>query len=101
MTIDIEKKRTEKPPPKIKTMGEFSAASGISRATVSKYFNDPDSVRPATRQRIEKALNPIPERRIVVKDKHSAYITWEAYPKRKEASHAAVAFSTRALRRTA
>ena len=37
-------------------MEEFAAASGISRPTVSKYFNDPDSVRPSTRARIEKAL---------------------------------------------
>ena len=59
MTIDIEKKRAEKPLPKIKTMEEFSAASGISRATVSKYFNDPDSVRPATREQIEKALKTL------------------------------------------
>jgi transcriptional regulator with XRE-family HTH domain len=101
VTIDIEKKRAEKPLPKIKTMEEFSAASGISRATVSKYFNDPDSVRPATRERIEKALNPIPEWRIVVKDKYPAYITRETYLKRKEASYAAVEFSARALRQTA
>jgi len=37
-------------------MEEFAAASGISRPTVSKYFNDPDSVRASTRERIEKAL---------------------------------------------
>jgi LacI family repressor for deo operon, udp, cdd, tsx, nupC, and nupG len=42
---------------KIRTMDEFAAASGLSRPTVSKYFNDPSSVRPATRERIEKALN--------------------------------------------
>jgi hypothetical protein len=53
VTIYIEKRRAEKPLPKIKTMEEFSAASGISRATVSKYFNDPDSVRPATYAAIE------------------------------------------------
>lgn len=41
---------------KIKNMEEFSAISGISRPTVSKYFHDPDSVRPSTRDRIEKAL---------------------------------------------
>lgn len=41
---------------KIKNMEEFAAVSGISRPTVSKYFNDPDSVRQSTRQRIEKAL---------------------------------------------
>jgi DNA-binding LacI/PurR family transcriptional regulator len=37
-------------------MEEFAAVSGISRPTVSKYFNDPDSVRSSTRQRIEAAL---------------------------------------------
>lgn len=41
---------------KIKTMEEFSAASGISRPTVSKYFNDPGSVRKSTREKIERAL---------------------------------------------
>lgn len=41
---------------KIKNMEEFAAASGISRPTVSKYFHDPDSVRPSTRQRIETAI---------------------------------------------
>ena len=59
MRLNTEKKRGEKPAPKIKTMEAFSAASGISRATVSKYFNDPDSVRPATRERIEKALKTL------------------------------------------
>jgi hypothetical protein len=44
--IDIEKKRAEESPPKIKTIEEYSAASGISRATVSKCFNDPDSFLP-------------------------------------------------------
>ncbi len=34
---------------KIKNMEEFAALSGISRPTVSKYFHDPDSVRPTTR----------------------------------------------------
>jgi DNA-binding LacI/PurR family transcriptional regulator len=37
-------------------MEEFAAVSGISRPTVSKYFQDPDSVRPSTRERIETAL---------------------------------------------
>jgi DNA-binding LacI/PurR family transcriptional regulator len=37
-------------------MEEFAALSGISRPTVSKYFNDPASVRPTTRERIEAAL---------------------------------------------
>ncbi|MEL7164368.1 MAG: LacI family DNA-binding transcriptional regulator [Pseudomonadota bacterium] len=41
---------------KIRNMEEFAAISGISRPTVSKYFNDPGSVRPRTRARIEEAL---------------------------------------------
>lgn len=41
---------------KIKTMEEFAAKSGISRPTISKYFNDPASVRPSTKERIEAAL---------------------------------------------
>lgn len=41
---------------KIRNMEEFAAVSGLSRPTVSKYFHDPDSVRPSTRERIEAAL---------------------------------------------
>lgn len=41
---------------KIKNMEEFAAVSGISRPTISKYFNNPDSVRASTRGRIEAAL---------------------------------------------
>ncbi|MCA0043193.1 LacI family DNA-binding transcriptional regulator [Celeribacter litoreus] len=41
---------------KIRNMDEFAAVSGLSRPTVSKYFNDPESVRPRTRERIEAAL---------------------------------------------
>lgn len=41
---------------KIGNMEEFAAVSGISRPTVSKYFNDPGSVRQSTRARIEAAL---------------------------------------------
>jgi DNA-binding LacI/PurR family transcriptional regulator len=37
-------------------MEEFARLSGISRPTVSKYFNDPSSVRTTTREKIEKAL---------------------------------------------
>lgn len=44
--------------PKIRprTMHEFSDAAGLSRPTVSKYFQDPLSVRPSTRARIEQAM---------------------------------------------
>ncbi|MEM1364860.1 MAG: LacI family DNA-binding transcriptional regulator [Pseudomonadota bacterium] len=41
---------------KIKNMEQFAEVSGLSRPTVSKFFNDPDSVRPSTRARIEDAL---------------------------------------------
>lgn len=40
----------------IKNMEEFAKVSGISRPTVSKYFNDPNSVRKTTRERIELAI---------------------------------------------
>ena len=41
---------------KIRNMEEFAAVAGISRPTVSKYFNDPESVKKSTRARIEAAL---------------------------------------------
>ncbi|NNU81796.1 LacI family DNA-binding transcriptional regulator [Halovulum dunhuangense] len=41
---------------KIRNMEEFAALSGLSRPTVSKYFNNPASVRARTRERIEEAL---------------------------------------------
>ncbi len=41
---------------KIKNMAEFANVSGISRPTISKYFNDPSSVRDTIRERIEVAL---------------------------------------------
>ena len=41
---------------KIRNMEEFAEASGLSRPTVSKFFNDPESVRASTRKRIEEAL---------------------------------------------
>lgn len=41
---------------RIKNMEEFAVVSGISRPTLSKYFNDPESVRDSTRSRIEAAL---------------------------------------------
>ncbi|MCK0096031.1 LacI family transcriptional regulator [Yoonia sp. F2084L] len=41
---------------KIRNMEEFSAVSGISRPTVSKYFHDPESVRQSTRKKIEAAI---------------------------------------------
>ncbi|UYV38308.1 LacI family transcriptional regulator [Rhodobacteraceae bacterium D3-12] len=41
---------------KIRNMEELAVVSGISRPTLSKYFNDADSVRQSTRERIEVAL---------------------------------------------
>lgn len=49
-----EREDTESP--KIRNMDEFAALSGISRPTISKYFNDPRSVRHSTRAKIEEAL---------------------------------------------
>ena len=40
----------------VRTMEEFATLVGLSRPTVSKYFNDPGSVRDATRSRIESAI---------------------------------------------
>lgn len=42
---------------KVRNMEEFATLRGISRPTVSKYFNDPGSVRKSTRERIEQALD--------------------------------------------
>ena len=42
---------------KIRNMEEFASVSGISRPTLSKYFNDPTSVRESTRKRIEAAVD--------------------------------------------
>ncbi len=41
---------------KLRNMKEFSTVTGLSRPTVSKYFDDPLSVRPTTRAKIEAAL---------------------------------------------
>ena len=49
--------RTAIPSTRIRTMKEFSVASGISRPTLSRFFNDPGSVRPSSRQRIEAAMD--------------------------------------------
>lgn len=40
----------------IRTMEDFSEFVGLSRPTVSKYFNDPNSVRKKTRDAIEEAI---------------------------------------------
>ncbi len=41
---------------RVKTMEELAEVSGISRPTLSKYFNDPESVRVSTRRKINTAL---------------------------------------------
>lgn len=41
---------------KIRNMDELAKVSGISRPTLSKYFNDAGSVRDSTRAKVEKAL---------------------------------------------
>ena len=41
---------------RIRNMEEFAEVSGISRPTLSKFFQDPTSVRQSTRKRIEGAL---------------------------------------------
>ncbi len=59
MSVDDGDKKGARTGKRIRTMEEFSAARGISRPTVSRYFNDPESVRPATRARIENALSAL------------------------------------------
>jgi LacI family repressor for deo operon, udp, cdd, tsx, nupC, and nupG len=51
------KDRASTPFARIRTMEEFSVASGISRPTLSRFFNDPARVRPASRERIEEAMD--------------------------------------------
>lgn len=46
----------EEKPAEIRTMEDFAAFVGLSRPTVSKFFNDPVSVRAKTRARIEAAV---------------------------------------------
>ena len=41
---------------KISTMKELSEAIGISRPTLSRYFQDPDSVRASTSDKIKEGL---------------------------------------------
>jgi DNA-binding LacI/PurR family transcriptional regulator len=44
---------------KIRTMEQLSAAISVSRPTLSRFFQDPDSVRSSTRIRIEEALETV------------------------------------------
>ena len=45
------------PDSSIKTMEEFAEFVGLSRPTISRFFQDPESVRLSTRQRIEQAVD--------------------------------------------
>lgn len=45
--------------PKINTMEELSSAISVSRPTLSRYFQDPGSVRSSTRTKIETALQRV------------------------------------------
>jgi len=45
--------------PRIRTMTELSSAIGISRPTLSKFFQNSYSVRDSTRERIEQALHTV------------------------------------------
>ncbi|MEP1208184.1 MAG: LacI family DNA-binding transcriptional regulator [Rhizobiaceae bacterium] len=48
-----------KPKQKIATMKELSVAIGISRPTLSRYFQDPSTVRPSTSRKIEERLEEV------------------------------------------
>jgi len=48
-----------KPKQKIGTMKELSVAIGISRPTLSRYFQDPSTVRPSTAQKIKERLKEV------------------------------------------
>lgn len=52
LVVNSPKAKTEN----IRTMEDFAAHIGMSRPTVSKYFNDPSSVREKTRKKIEQAI---------------------------------------------
>ncbi|WP_422071538.1 LacI family DNA-binding transcriptional regulator [Tranquillimonas rosea] len=45
--------------PKINTMEELSTAIGVSRPTLSRYFQDPDSVRSSTSEKIRRGLERV------------------------------------------
>ena len=44
---------------KIRNMEELASVSGISRPTLSKYFNNPDSVRASTRKKVEASIREL------------------------------------------
>ncbi|MCG8507853.1 MAG: LacI family DNA-binding transcriptional regulator [Rhodospirillales bacterium] len=44
---------------KLPTLADVARVAGLSRATVSRYVNNPDAVRPDRQTRIEKAINEL------------------------------------------
>ena len=60
---------------KIRNMEDFAKVSGISRPTLSKYFNDPDSVRITTRGKIEAALEEYDYRPNIFAMNHNRRLT--------------------------
>lgn len=60
---------------KIRNMEDFAKVSGISRPTLSKYFNDPESVRKTTRGKIEAALDEYDYRPNIFAMNHNRRLT--------------------------
>ena len=60
---------------KIKNMEDFAKVSGISRPTLSKYFNDPASVSTKTRGKIETALEEYDYRPNIFAMNHNRRLT--------------------------
>lgn len=59
MVLLTESKALAKVKPKIATMTELSEAIGISRPTLSRYFQDPSTVRSSTSKKIRKRLEEV------------------------------------------
>jgi len=57
--VDLFVSTADQNKPRIRTMTELSIAIGISRPTLSKFFQDAQSVRSSTRERIEEALDSV------------------------------------------
>lgn len=59
-SLRVERSRAlDKAKPKINTMKELSDTIGISRPTLSRYFQDPALVRPGTSEKIRKLLTTV------------------------------------------
>lgn len=59
MVLLTESNALAKVKPKIATMTELSEAIGISRPTLSRYFQDPSTVRSSTSKKIRKRLEEV------------------------------------------